>query len=148
MVETNPVFRSSRGTPEQQGLMVYMQLCVTCHGPDRARITYPKEIGGDQLKITVRGGKGEMPAFTENTLPAANLDALMAYLTNAAAGSAPMVGRGGGAARPFTPVPGPPPPPKGQTRYYGPFGNVFTAGNGLIAMSPPWSELVAYDLNE
>jgi quinoprotein glucose dehydrogenase len=33
-------------------------------------------------------------------------------------------------------------------RYYGQFGNLWHANNGLPAIAPPWSELVAYDLNE
>jgi hypothetical protein len=53
-------------------------------------------------------------------LPSPNLDALMAYLSNPAAGSAPMVGRGGGPARPF---PRSASATQGQTRFYGPFGN-------------------------
>ena len=44
--------------------------------------------------------------------------------------------------RPLVPL-----PPAGQTRFYGPFGNILRASNGLIAFSPPWSSLVAYDLN-
>ena len=33
--------------------------------------------------------------------------------------------------------------------YWGPFGNPFSAGNGMPAIGPPWAELVvAYDLNE
>ena len=33
-------------------------------------------------------------------------------------------------------------------RYTGPLGRAFRADNGLSALSPPWAELVAYDLNE
>ena len=133
--------RPVAGTPEQQGYALYMQHCVACHGADRARITYPKEIGAGQFRTTIRNGKGEMPALSETTLTPANLDALMAYLSNpeVPAAVARAVQRVAGA---------PPPPPPGQIRYYGPFGNVLYANNGLIAMSPPWCELVAYDLNE
>jgi quinoprotein glucose dehydrogenase len=152
--ETNPeMMRLSRGTSEQQGLAIYMQHCLTCHGPDRARITFPKDLDAAHFKATVRNGKGEMPALSEDTLSSQNLDALMAYLVNPDVGAA---GRGGAAAaaaaalgnHAFTPPPLPPPPPQGQTRYYGPFGNTLLTNNGLIAFSPPWSELVAYDLNE
>jgi glucose dehydrogenase len=49
-------------------------------------------------------------------------------------------------------APGPPRPPlpeiAGLTRYSGPLGSMFRANNGLPAISPPWAELVAYDLNE
>jgi quinate dehydrogenase (quinone) len=51
-----------------------------------------------------------------------------------------------------TAAPGPPRPPlpeiAGITRYSGPLGSMFRARNGLSAISPPWSEIVAYDLNE
>ena len=36
----------------------------------------------------------------------------------------------------------------GVTRYSAPLGLMFRARNGLPAISPPWSEIVAYDLNE
>ena len=137
--------RFARGNPEQQGYAVYMEHCVTCHGPDHARITFPKQMDAGQFKTTVRTGKGEMPAFSEDTLTAQNVDTLMAYLRNPEAISAPLPGRGGQLVPPPSPVP---PPPPGQTRYYGPFGNTLLANNGLIAFSPPWSSLVAYDLNE
>jgi quinoprotein glucose dehydrogenase len=87
-----------------------------------------------------------MPSFSETTLPLAYVDSLMAYLTNPVGGATP--GRGGpGRGQAFTPPPPTPPPPPGQMRFYGQFGNVMVANNGLIAMSPPWSEIVAYDLN-
>ena len=33
-------------------------------------------------------------------------------------------------------------------RYTGPLGRAFRAENGLSALSPPWAEIVAYDLNQ
>ena len=39
-------------------------------------------------------------------------------------------------------------PPSGQTRFYGQFGFIFRASDGLPAFSPPWSSIVAYDLNQ
>ena len=35
-----------------------------------------------------------------------------------------------------------------MTRYTGPLGSMLRAENGLPAISPPWAELVAYNLNE
>jgi quinoprotein glucose dehydrogenase len=134
------------GTPEQRGRFVYSQLCETCHGADRARITFPKTIGPDRFKIVVRTGREEMPAFSTTTLSQENLDALMAYLVNPAAGAGrpgqPSAGRG------YTPPPPPPPPPDGQVRYYGRLGAMLYTNSGLSAISPPWAQLVAYDLNE
>jgi len=49
-------------------------------------------------------------------------------------------------------APGPPRPPlpqiAGLTRYTARLGAMFLAKNGLLAIGPPWSELVEYDLNE
>src|SRR5262249_35967503 len=128
------------GTPEQEGYGLYQQNCIACHGPNRERITFPKTIGFEQFTATLRDGKGEMPAFSEGTLTAERVNSLAAYLKNPAAGRAAAAGRGARA-----PIP---PPPSGQTRFFGPFGNVFRANNGLVAFSPPWSSIVAYDLNE
>jgi quinoprotein glucose dehydrogenase len=92
----------------------------------------------DGLVKLLRTGKGEMPAFSEGSLTPAHVDALTAYLRNPEAATATA-----GSTR----TSNVPPPPAGQTRFYGPFGNVFRANNGLPAFSPPWSSLVAYDLN-
>ena len=146
LTETSPeIARYSRGNTEQQGYSIYLQHCLACHGPDRARITYPKDITAEQLQRTVRTGKGEMPAFSEDTLSAQAFDNLSAFLRNPAAINAPIAGRGGRAMPPPPPLP---PPPAGQTRYFGPFGNTLVTNNGMVAFSPPWSVLVAYDLNE
>jgi len=151
LTQNRPARRFPGETPEQQGFALYTQDCMPCHGPDRARITFPKEIGTEEFKATVRNGKGEMPAFSEATLTTANLEALMAYLVNPAAGAARAPAPGQETERRTSPVrerPAVPPPPPGQTRYYGPFGNTLFATNGMIAMSPPWSQLTAYDLNQ
>ena len=51
-----------------------------------------------------------------------------------------------------TPPPGPPRPPipeiTGVTRYTARLGSMWRTTTGLPAISPPWAELVAYDLNE
>jgi quinoprotein glucose dehydrogenase len=125
--------------PEQIGHALYMQHCVGCHGPDRERIPLPREMGMERFAAALRSGKGEMPSFSEATLTPPNVESLAAYLRNPAGGTEPST-----AVRVKPPVP---PPPAGQTRFYGPFGNILRASNGLIAFSPPWSSLVAYDLN-
>jgi quinoprotein glucose dehydrogenase len=76
-----------------------------------------------------------MPAFPEDTLSAAGLDNLAAFFANPERGALPA-------------PPSAPPLADGQTRYYGPFGSIWLASNGLPAISPPWAELLAYDLNE
>ncbi len=133
-------------TAEQQGYAVYMQYCLACHGPERANIRPVKELGSDRFRKIIAGGQGQMPGFPG--LTAENLAAIESYFANPAAGGPPpetdetarRPGRGGG--------PPTPPPPDGQTRYYGQFGSLWHAANGLPAIGPPWSEIVAYDLNE
>jgi quinoprotein glucose dehydrogenase len=128
---------TTRGTLAQRGYAVYSQNCIGCHGPDRERITFPKQIDFAKLTATIRAGNGEMPAFSETALKAEDISNLAAYLTDPAAGES-------SAALQVAAIP----PPSGQMRFYGQFGDVFRAKNGLIAFSPPWSSIVAYDLNQ
>jgi quinoprotein glucose dehydrogenase len=127
------------GTLETQGHAIFEQMCETCHGAERRGVKSPKEIGIDKFKQIVRGGEGEMPGFSE--LPTQYLDALAAYISNPSA-SAPihMRGVGGGMER----LPAPP----GITRYFGNYENRLMSSEGLPAISPPWTSLVAVDLND
>jgi len=124
-------------TPEQRGRAVFAQNCEVCHGADRSGVASPKAIGIERFRQIVRNGQGQMPSFAESRLPSAELDAIAAYVANPVAGGAPVRGT--------TSVP---PPPEGQTRFFGQFGNLMHASNGLPVIGPPWSEIVAYDLNE
>jgi quinoprotein glucose dehydrogenase len=138
LTEKGPAFQQA-GPP---GAALYSQMCYECHGPDRANIPAPANIRADLIKDTVRHGKGGMPPIAESALSAQDLDMIITYLANPAGG-----GRGANQpARP--PRPARPPPPSGQTRYFGPYGNPWTARNGMPVIAPPWTELVAYDLNE
>jgi quinoprotein glucose dehydrogenase len=137
-----PVRRVEGGTPEQAGYAVYRQLCESCHGVDRAGVASPKEVGAERVTSIIRGGRGQMPGFSEATLTPQDLGVLLAYLVNPAAGAGGLADARQGQARGNTP-----PPPPGQTRYYTPYGTL-NANNGLPAIGPPWSELTAYDLNE
>jgi quinoprotein glucose dehydrogenase len=78
-----------------------------------------------------------MPAFPETALSRQDVIFLAAYLKNPELGEASEVSESSHIAA-----------PPGQKRFYGQFGNVFRATNGLPAFSPPWSSLVAYDLNK
>ncbi len=139
---------SQGGSP---GQALYSQTCAVCHGPDRTNhLPAPAQVDHDAIKAIVRSGKGEMPPIAESALSAQDLDTIIAYLANPRAGGAraAQTAQPGQPPRPARPRPVMAPPPPGQTRYWGPYGNPFTASNGLPANSPPWSELVAYDLNE
>ncbi len=143
MTKTEPVRKSVKaGALEQRGYALYSKSCIGCHGPNRDRITFPKSIDFAHFTTVLRSGNGEMPAFSETALKSEDVEALAAYLKNPPAGEA---------VSEKTPVQKSSAvyaPPPGQTRFYGPFGNIFRAENSLPAFSPPWSSIVAYDLND
>ena len=121
----------ANATPEQRGFAVFHQQCATCHGAEP-----PKNVDESRIRTVVRKGQAEMPAFSAEGLPEQNLDGIVAYFANPKAGAP---ARGGN---------NPPPPPGRQAVYFGQFGALMHASNGLPIIGPPWSELVAYDLNE
>ena len=139
LTETVPSHRLSttRGTDEQRGYALYMQNCVACHGPNRARIPFPQQMDFSHFTARVRAGKGEMPAFPETALSPQDINFLAAYLKNPELGQANEASESSHIGA-----------PSGQKRFYGQFGNIFRAVNGLPAFGPPWSSLVAYDLNK
>jgi quinoprotein glucose dehydrogenase len=134
------------GSPPQRGRAVFQQFCEACHNQadadgirsrDGSSVINLKALGTDRIRQTIRTGKEQMPPFPEVALSAEQLDVLLVFLADPAAGA------GGGGPRP-------PPLPaiEGITRYTGPLGSMFRAANGLPAISPPWAQIVAYDLNE
>ena len=142
MTEAPPArhLSTTSGTFEQRGYALYSKNCIACHGANRERITYPKTIDFDKFTAVLRAGNGVMPAFSASTLKPEDILSLAAYLKDPVAGE-------GNPENPHV-NPSAPPPPTGQTRFYGQFGFTFRANNGLSAFSPPWSSLVAYDLNK
>lgn len=121
----------ANATPEQRGFAIFNQQCATCHGADP-----PKNVDPPHVRTVVRKGQAEMPAFSTDSVSDQNLDAIVAYFGNPKAG---VPARGNA---------NPAPPPGRQPTYFGQFGNLMHANNGLPIISPPWAELVAYDLNE
>ena len=121
-----------RGDPRAAGPRDLRQAVRVCH-PDQTGVNFAK-LGDKGVEDAVRAGQGSMQAYSENALPARDLDAVMAYIANPAAGAAPAQ-----AQEQTT--------PPAHVRYSSQFANVFRAKNGLPAISPPWSEIVAYDLN-
>jgi quinoprotein glucose dehydrogenase len=158
-------------SPASPGQDVYDRTCAACHGSNRgAPGNGPPSLGGidgrftfDSFRQIVLAGRAEMPAFPN--LDNEGLTALYTYLSgppvsrpnNGASSSGPIVGAGGapgGLALPpmigprYSPLGGPDYPPGLDTpkkRYY--------TGWGLypdqpFVIRPPWSSLVAYDLNQ
>jgi quinoprotein glucose dehydrogenase len=130
---------------------VYEQNCQTCHGPDLKGDRGPaidnavSRIGADAARTVVTKGKGGMPAIPGVTPQL--MDSLMAFLTKPeaappgsaapAAALAMVAGRGGRGEAPPYPEGVTPPPSRYKTGY----------GNEPYVITPPWSQITAYDLN-
>jgi quinoprotein glucose dehydrogenase len=130
------------GTRERRGFAIYTQHCASCHGPGQAQMPSPAKLGAENFRVLLRQGREQMRAFSEETLPAESVDALEAYLltlpTNDENRGAPVLRL-------------PPNPNRYQgpeNRYSGPFSAGWYTSEGYPAVGPPWTQLVAYDLNE
>jgi len=132
-------------TPAQQGAAIYSQNCAGCHGADRsgqgsipALTGVTTRLTADEIKTTVSGGRGQMPAFAQFT--PRNLNALVAYLANPVAAPPPRAPEQQPTASETAKAAGP-------QRYWAPY-DFMLASNRLSAIGPPWSLLTAYDLNK
>ena len=143
---------SAEGAPggssaEERGRALYQSGCRICHGADLSgqppAIPSLVDIGArlpqDQIRQVVRHGRGPMPAFSK--LSEVEVQSIVGYVLHpervASAISTPSTGS--------TSVSASLPPEK--LRYRSGFGFMFTK-SGLPAISPPWTTLTAYDLNE
>jgi quinoprotein glucose dehydrogenase len=132
-------------SPEVLGRGYYQDNCQTCHGIDRqghagvspSLVDVSKSLGHDGILSVVRSGRAGMPAFPN--LPADQLNAIVAYLTNPDAGDNPPQAQG----RPRAELP---PPATPGTKYWSGYGTM-DAANGMPDIGPPWSSLTAYDMN-
>jgi len=148
-LETKPPKRQIPGSPENQGLVVYMQNCQSCHTASRKG--QPPAIpslegvieraGAERVREAVHNGLAPMPAFPD--LDSADVDHLIAYLeTPEKANLAPDVLARIMAPPATTPRLGP-----GGRRYWTGYGYM-NSSEGLAAIGPPWSSLTAYDMNK
>jgi quinoprotein glucose dehydrogenase len=138
--------RGGRGPLERDGRKTYARLCATCHGPGQMPMPSPAALGSNGFRRLVRQGLDQMPAFSEAMLSAEQVHALEAYLLGLPLDEDAPPKDG---ARRLLRL------PEDPTRYAGPevrYSGSFSAGwytsNGLPAIGPPWTTLVAYDLNE
>jgi quinoprotein glucose dehydrogenase len=132
-----------QGTPlQQQGFGIYRQLCSACHGPGQTPMKSPAKLGAAAFRTLIRQGREQMPAFPDAMLPPASVDALEAYLLTLPTGDEQ--GDDGVLRLPQNPArySGP------ATRYSGSFSAGWYTSNGLPTVGPPWTQLVAYDLND
>lgn len=137
-----PGFKGS--ARQKDGFTTYTQLCSACHGPGQAPMKSPARLGADAFRRLLRQGKEQMPAFPEAALSAASVDVLEEYLLGLPLVDAEQAGDDGVLRLPPNPnrYQGP------ATRYSGSFSAGWYTSNGLPAVGPPWTQLVAYDLNE
>ena len=147
----------------QGGEALYKQNCQGCHGAERngsgaapSLVGITKQIDMADFMQTVTSGRGEMPAF-----PSVDVGAVFSYLANLDGPvpprrapeplGGPVVASGGAPDQVITPARyggqfGPEYPeglPTPKERYYTGYGH-----DHPNFMSPPWSWLVAYDLNK
>ena len=167
---------SRRGGTDPPGQAIYEQRCAACHGAKGASsglgppalANIGARLGFDSFRQVVLAGRAEMPAFSD--LDNAALNALYGYLGNpsgSGSGKQQAPSQSAAPARPVVASGGAPggleiPPPSGPQ--YGALGgppypaglNVpadrYYTGWGLypdqpFVIGPPWSSLVAYDLN-
>ena len=127
----------------QLGFNIYTRLCSSCHGPGQTLMRSPAKLGSDQFLALIRQGRESMPGFSDVLLPVDRVKALERYLL-----SLP-VARDQSGSEAFVQL------PANLTRYPGPatrYAGSFSAGwytsNGYPAVGPPWTQLVAYDLND
>lgn len=138
-----------RGTPEQQGRILYLMNCQMCHGPKLrgqppsipSLLGVMKTRNAEAVKTLIKGGLGQMPGFKD--LNDQEVNAIVAFLSNPAKG-APSPGQ----PQPFLPAPPPPKSLNGHepVRYWTGYGYLETK-TILSPINPPWSTLTAYDLN-
>jgi len=151
--------------PVKAGLGLYKKNCQTCHGSNRQGIgsapslkSIETRLSFEDFQHTVSSGRGEMPSFS--FLSKKKAEEIYRYLGGTRGGSVvkppkgPVVASGGAPGgqkyRPAERSGGRlgPPYPKGvdapSVRYY---MNGWGLGYDYL-MSPPWTYIVAYDLNK
>ncbi len=157
--------RASRAASADQGRAVYEDRCRICHGVNGAgfaggppALAGPNRIAFDAFRQVVLSGKGKMPAFAD--LEETPLGALYAFLAGPGEvapqpPAGPVVASGGApgglrvppvTAR-YSPLGGPDYPAgvdAPANRYYTDWG---LYPDQPYVIGPPWSALVAYDLN-
>jgi quinoprotein glucose dehydrogenase len=163
---------SSNSAGPDQGRSIYESRCQSCHGPNGAgagptpALAGASRLGLEAFRQVVTTGRAKMPAFGD--LDAAAISAVHAFLASSGtsepstapvaegrSSSGPIVASGGapgGLEVPtvetrYTPLGGPPYPPgvdAPANRYYTDWG---LYPNQPYIIGPPWSALVAYDLN-
>jgi quinoprotein glucose dehydrogenase len=134
-----------RLTPERRGRTVYEQSCQACHGPELKGDRGPRvdnavsRLGAAATRTVITKGKGTMPPVATISPPL--LDDLIAFLTKPESAppgtAAPIAVLAMMRVEPAYPDGIAPPPSRYKTGY----------GNEPYVITPPWSQITAYDLN-
>jgi quinoprotein glucose dehydrogenase len=147
-LETKPPKRMLFGSPATQGRILYIGNCQSCHTSELtgqppvvpSLVGIVKRAGADRVRYAVTNGLAPMPAFTD--LSTKDVDSLIAYL------SAPTTAQISPDLLAYLTAPVPPasatPDP---VRYWSGYGYMM-ASDGLPQITPPWSTITAYDLND
>lgn len=135
-------------SPEERGGKVYASRCKLCHGSELAGqppavpslVGIASKLSANDVRGIVTQGRGQMPAISP--LSDAALDSLVAYVLHPERAPASLPEKAaatyaGGAMSMGRPE---------KLRYRSSFGFMF-ATSGLPVISPPWTTLTAYDLN-
>ena len=132
-------------TAERRGRAVYEQSCQVCHGPELKGDRGPQidnavsRMGAEATRTVITKGKGGMPPVA--SVPPALLDDLLAFLAKPDAAppgtAAPAAALAMMRFEPNYPDNVEPPPSRYKTGY----------GNEPYVITPPWSQITAYDLN-
>ncbi len=124
---------------EDKGHAVFESNCQVCHGADLrgkppgtpSLVDVTHRLNGAQIGSVVQHGQGPMPAFAQ--LKEDEIQNLLSYLAHPEKATAQV--ESGNTASSSMP------------HYKTPFGFMFTS-SGLPAISPPWTTLTAYDMNQ
>jgi quinoprotein glucose dehydrogenase len=101
-------------------------------------ISVDERLNPAQISNIVRHGQGQMPAFPK--LTTVEVNNLISYLAHPERATL-------AANKDNDAIPQPAVGPANTLHYRTPFGFMFTS-DGLPAISPPWTTLTAYDLNQ
>lgn len=123
------------------GKRLYVQSCVTCHGPERkgggnypSLIDVNKKYNGASFKRLISNGRKMMPAF--NSLSAQEKSALASFILNLKSDQNKKFAEPAKVSDPYLDL------PYTSTGY-----NKFLTREGYPAIKPPWGTLTAINLN-
>ncbi len=141
-------------TPKDRGRALFAINCAICHGDDMQGIppvpvlkNVVAKLGSDGTFNTIRAGRSTMPAFA-GTLTDADISALVAFLADPTPSPATLPPGGAATAAETHGSSGPDLNAPGEERYYTSYGFMVSAKSFLPVISPPWTTITAYDLNQ